>query len=95
MTSSEKPCVAFIGLGAMGFGMATNLVRHGYPVKGFDVLPASLEKFKEKGGLASTSLTDVTEGCLYCICMVATAAQVQAIVFEHEESIVKCTLFSL
>ena len=94
MAAPEKPCIAFIGLGAMGFGMATNLVKRGHRVKGFDVLPATLERFEEKGGRASTSLGDVAEGCLYCICMAATAAQVQAIVFEHEESLAKCTLCS-
>jgi 3-hydroxyisobutyrate dehydrogenase-like beta-hydroxyacid dehydrogenase len=40
---SSKPDVAFIGLGAMGFGMATNLVKQGYNVTGFDVWGPTLE----------------------------------------------------
>ena len=91
MTSSEKPRIAFIGLGAMGFGMAANLIKQGYPVQAFDVFQPSLDRFKEKGGVATASLAEVAEGCLYCVCMVATAAQVEAIVFQHKESLVKCT----
>ncbi len=34
--SPERP-VAFIGLGSMGLPMARNLVRHGFPVRGFDL----------------------------------------------------------
>ncbi|KAJ5246733.1 hypothetical protein N7468_001716 [Penicillium chermesinum] len=32
----SKPAIGFVGLGAMGFGMATQLVKQGYPVHGFD-----------------------------------------------------------
>jgi 3-hydroxyisobutyrate dehydrogenase and related beta-hydroxyacid dehydrogenases len=46
----SKPSVGFVGLGAMGFGMATHLVKEGYPVHGFDVFPASVDRFKAAGG---------------------------------------------
>jgi 3-hydroxyisobutyrate dehydrogenase len=39
----KKEHVAFLGLGHMGGPMAVNLVKAGYTVAGFDVVPAALE----------------------------------------------------
>ncbi|WP_396134286.1 3-hydroxyisobutyrate dehydrogenase [Arthrobacter oryzae] len=47
--SGGKAHVAFLGLGHMGGPMAVNLVRAGYTVAGFDVVPAALEAAKEHG----------------------------------------------
>lgn len=43
------PTVAFIGLGHMGGYMAANLVKAGYTVHGFDLVPAALEVAESKG----------------------------------------------
>jgi len=40
---SENPAIAFLGLGHMGGPMAANLVKAGYNVAGYDVVPAALE----------------------------------------------------
>ncbi|MCJ1399275.1 hypothetical protein MMC11_002477 [Xylographa trunciseda] len=88
MANTQKPCIGFVGLGAMGFGMALNLVKQGYPVKGFDVFPPTVQRFKDAGGLASSSLADAAEP--YCICMVATPAQVQSALFDGEGSLSEC-----
>lgn len=85
--TSTKPEIGFVGLGAMGFGMATNLVKQGYPVKGYDVFPASVERFKTAGGIPATSLRDSAEGKQYYICMVASAPQVQDVLFKPETGI--------
>ncbi|MCJ1394956.1 hypothetical protein MMC18_007837 [Xylographa bjoerkii] len=87
MANTQKPCIGFVGLGAMGFGMAMNLVKQGYPVKGFDVYPPTVQRFKDLGGLTASSLGDAAE--LYCICMVATPAQVQSALFDGEGSLSK------
>lgn len=50
MAESSKTTVAFLGLGAMGFGMATNLVKMGYGVRGYDVWGPTLERFEREGG---------------------------------------------
>ncbi|KAJ5612971.1 hypothetical protein N7510_006165 [Penicillium lagena] len=71
----SKPAVGFVGLGAMGFGMATHLVKEGYPVHGFDVFPASVERFKAAGGIPANSLQDSASGKQYYVCMVASAPQ--------------------
>jgi 3-hydroxyisobutyrate dehydrogenase len=91
--TSEKPEIGFVGLGAMGFGMATNLVKQGYSVKGYDVFPASVERFKAAGGIPATSLRDSAEGKLYYICMVASAPQVQDVLFNPEKGILDGVFF--
>ena len=47
--------IAFLGLGNMGLGMATNLVRAGHTVTGFDPAPAALGKATERGIVAAPS----------------------------------------
>ncbi|KAK7959472.1 uncharacterized protein PG986_004326 [Apiospora aurea] len=86
--ASSKPDIAFIGLGAMGFGMATNLVKQGYKVTGFDVWGPTLERFKAEGGLAATMPAEAVKDKDYCVCMVATAQQAQAVLFDGENAAV-------
>ncbi|KAJ5091966.1 hypothetical protein NUU61_006836 [Penicillium alfredii] len=73
----SKPAIGFVGLGAMGFGMATHLVKEGYAVQGFDVFPASVERFTAAGGIAASSLRESANGKQFYVCMVASAPQVQ------------------
>lgn len=88
MSPADKPAVGFLGLGAMGFGMATHLVRQGYSVKGYDVFPATLERFQAAGGAVASSLADSARGNMYYICMVASASQVQSALFDEKEAVV-------
>ncbi|EON63171.1 hypothetical protein W97_02398 [Coniosporium apollinis CBS 100218] len=88
MSSAQKESIGFCGLGAMGQGMATNLLRHGYNVKGFDVYPPSLARFKAAGGIPASSLADSAAGSTYYVCMVATAVQAQSALFDGESAIV-------
>ena len=41
--------IGFIGLGNMGGPMAANLVKAGHTVRGFDLVPASLEAARRPG----------------------------------------------
>ncbi|KAI0506013.1 NAD binding domain of 6-phosphogluconate dehydrogenase-domain-containing protein [Xylaria bambusicola] len=81
---AAKPEIAFIGLGAMGFGMATHLVKQGYPVTGFDVWPPTLERFRAAGGSIAPTPAEAVRGRDHIVCMVATAAQAQSVFFEGE-----------
>lgn len=83
--AASKPEVAFIGLGAMGFGMATNLVSKGYPVTGFDVWAPTLEKFKEAGGKAASTPAEAVDKKGFCVVMVATAQQAQEVLLERDQ----------
>ena len=83
--ASSKPPIAFIGLGAMGFGMATNLVKEGYTVRGFDAYPPTLERFAAAGGQIATSPADCVKDISLCVIMVATHLQASNLLREHSE----------
>ena len=83
---SEK--MAFLGLGAMGFGMATNLVRSGYSVTGFDIWAPTLARFLAAGGQTATTPREVVKDARYVVFMVATASQVNAALFDDDNGAV-------
>ncbi|MCJ1309277.1 hypothetical protein MMC25_002936 [Agyrium rufum] len=85
----EGLTASFIGLGAMGFGMATHLLKKGYKVRGYDGYPPTLQRFKEAGGDTASSLTDCVKDAPFCICMVATSQQAQSLLFEGEKPMVQ------
>jgi 3-hydroxyisobutyrate dehydrogenase len=90
MTATSRPSIGFVGLGLMGYGMATNLVKKGYKVHGYDISSAVLERFEADGGHAALTLSDSTKGNQFYVCMVASAPQVQSVLFENKDAIVKC-----
>lgn len=53
--TSSLPIVGFIGLGIMGRPMALNLLRAGYPLVVYDVVPAALEPLTAAGAVAEAS----------------------------------------
>ncbi|KAL2817534.1 NAD-binding of NADP-dependent 3-hydroxyisobutyrate dehydrogenase-domain-containing protein [Aspergillus granulosus] len=84
MGSLEIPTsIGFIGLGAMGLGMASDLQRRPqYSVTGFDIWPPSVDKFVAVGGHSGKSPRDVAQSSQFLICMAATAQQLDSILFE-------------
>ncbi len=58
----EKYTVAFLGLGHMGGPMAVNLVKAGYTVAGFDVVPAALEAARTHGVPVAASAGEAVSG---------------------------------
>src|SRR6476660_8566890 len=61
-TMPEKGTVAFLGLGHMGGPMAVNLVRAGYAVVGFDVVPAAVQTAREHGVTVAASAAGAVAG---------------------------------
>ncbi len=61
--------IAFIGLGNMGLPMASNLVKAGQLVQGFDVLPAANAAAAEAGIRTFESATDAVAGAEVVITM--------------------------
>ncbi|KAF1981797.1 hypothetical protein K402DRAFT_398192 [Aulographum hederae CBS 113979] len=82
-TPIEINKIGFIGLGAMGFGMADSLLRAGFNVHGFDVYGPSVEKFTALGGKASAadSPADAANAAQVLILMVQNASQAQDVLF--------------
>ncbi|KAH8593027.1 hypothetical protein B0O99DRAFT_653641 [Bisporella sp. PMI_857] len=89
MASSKALSIGFAGLGAMGLGMASHLVKEGHNVTGFDVYEPSLEKFKAAGGQTTTSPKDAGMAKEYFICMVANAQQAETVLFDRENGAVQ------
>lgn len=80
--------IAFLGLGAMGFGMATNLIKLGHSITGFDVWQPTLDRFVAAGGKAATTPKECVQGAKYVVLMVATAAQILTALFDKENGAV-------
>ena len=80
MTEPARTTIGFIGLGIMGGPMAANLLRAGYPVVGYDVVPAAVEKFAGAGGRAAESVAAVTAESDVVITMLPDSPFVEEVV---------------
>ena len=47
---SQQQATAIIGLGSMGYGMASSVLRAGHNAYGFDVAAPAVERFVAEGG---------------------------------------------
>ncbi len=74
--------VAFVGLGAMGLPMASNLVRKGFTVTGFDLNANALDALERAGGQRAGSAGEAANGADALILMVVNAAQAEAVLFD-------------
>lgn len=80
--SMAQPEVGFVGLGAMGGGMAKQLVAKGFPVSCYDIYPPSIEKLVQAGGKAATSPADAARAADMLVIMVVGPGQVSAVLFD-------------
>lgn len=82
-SSSDVKNVGFVGLGAMGYGMATSLLRAGHSVCGYDVYKPSIDQFLSAEGKASaaSSPADAASHADVLILMVQNAVQVEDALF--------------
>jgi 2-hydroxy-3-oxopropionate reductase len=80
MTEPAETTIGFIGLGIMGGPMAANLLKAGYPVVGYDVVPAAQEKFTANGGKAADSVAAVTAEADIVITMLPDSPYVEEVV---------------
>ncbi|GAA1244294.1 2-hydroxy-3-oxopropionate reductase [Pseudonocardia aurantiaca] len=80
MTEPASTPIGFIGLGIMGGPMAANLLKAGYPVVGYDVVPAALEKFTAAGGKAADSVAAVAAESDVVITMLPDSPFVEEVV---------------
>ena len=58
----SKP-IGMVGLGIMGSAMSSNLMRSGFKVNGYDVLPRRREEHRKSGGSVARSCRDIAKGC--------------------------------
>ncbi|EHK96582.1 putative Uncharacterized oxidoreductase ygbJ [Glarea lozoyensis 74030] len=82
-TANDIKKIGFVGLGAMGIGMAKTLTKAGYQVQGYDVYPPSVEKFvaASESATAATSPSEAASGAQALILMVQNAKQAHDVLF--------------
>jgi 3-hydroxyisobutyrate dehydrogenase-like beta-hydroxyacid dehydrogenase len=72
--------IAVFGLGAMGYGIASSILRAGHVTYGVDVVPAQMEKFRAAGGAAG-EIADVADTLDAVAVVVLNADQTEAVLF--------------
>jgi 3-hydroxyisobutyrate dehydrogenase len=91
-----KPRVAVIGLGSMGFGMATSLHRAGFDVTGCDVAADAVARFVAEGGKDAKTPAEAAQGAGIVVSVVLNAAQTETILFGKDgvvETLAKDAVF--
>lgn len=76
--------IAVIGLGSMGFGMATSLLRAGFSVTGCDVSADSVARFKAGGGKGAVTPAEAVRDADIVVSVVVNATQTEAILFGKD-----------
>ncbi|CAE8639083.1 unnamed protein product [Polarella glacialis] len=78
--------VGFLGLGAMGRGMACSLARRGVQLKVFDVRPEACEEVVKLGATRAASPRECAEGVSVLIVAVLNAQQVSSVLFDGPDA---------
>jgi 3-hydroxyisobutyrate dehydrogenase-like beta-hydroxyacid dehydrogenase len=78
---TDLPAIGYIGLGAMGMGMARNLLTAGFDVTAYDVRPEVTADAVAAGAHAAGSPTEVGERCDVVAVNVRTPGQVEDVLF--------------
>lgn len=79
--------VGVIGLGAMGQGVAANLIEAGFDVYGCDLRQDAVETFVERGGRACETPAALGAQCDVVIVLVVNAAQTDAVLFGENGAV--------
>lgn len=73
--------VGIVGLGDMGMGLAANILKTGYSLKGYDLREERRALLTEMGGRAVQSVEDVASDTVFV--MVLNGAQVKSVVLDR------------
>ena len=73
---AKNGTVGFIGLGAMGYGMARNLVEKGHDVLAYDLKSQPLQKLIQQGGRQAESVAEIGRSCQQVMVMVVDGEQI-------------------
>lgn len=81
MVNDTPAKIALIGLGAMGMGMAKNILQCGIPLRGYDINADACARFGELGGDARDGAAAAAADVGLLIVMVVDAVQVREVLF--------------
>jgi 2-hydroxy-3-oxopropionate reductase len=76
--------IAFIGLGTMGLPMATNLVKAGYDVVGYNLTQPRIDELVAAGGRGAGSVAESVKGADVVATMVPDSPDVEALLTGEE-----------
>ena len=76
--TEAKPSAAVIGLGSMGYGMASSPARRGHRVVGYAPSPAAVIKLVAAGSATASSRQEGAQGTSVVLCVVLNSTQTQA-----------------
>ncbi|MBS0350808.1 MAG: 3-hydroxyisobutyrate dehydrogenase [Proteobacteria bacterium] len=71
--------IAFIGLGKMGAPMVQNLLKHGYLVTVFDIVPAAIKSCVDQGAQSANSPQEAVQNAEAVWTMLQTGEQVKGV----------------
>src|ERR1700732_3755355 len=95
-SASPKPRIAVIGLGSMGFGMATSLKRAGFDVTGCDVSVDAVARLVADGGAGDKTPAEASQVADIVVSVVVNAAQTETSLFGKDgaaETLAKDAVF--
>ncbi|MGY3364701.1 putative dehydrogenase [Bradyrhizobium sp. GM2.4] len=95
-STSQNQRIAVIGLGSMGFGMASSLKRAGHVVTGCDVSADAVARFVTEGGAGAKTPAEAAKGADIVVSVVVNAAQTETILFGKDgvaETMAKDSVF--
>lgn len=72
--------IGIIGLGDMGIGMASNIIKSGFKLCGFDLRVERLKKLQQLGGIPVNSYSEIAENSDVVFIMVLNGEQVNDVV---------------
>lgn len=73
--------IGLVGLGAMGRGVAQNLIAKGHNLIGYDVRPEMKKWLEQRGGSYAESLTELGKRCSIVISFVVNDVQTEDVLF--------------
>jgi 3-hydroxyisobutyrate dehydrogenase len=78
---SDKPAIAYVGVGLMGLPMVERLLGLGYRVSAFDIAAARLDRARTLGARAAATAADAVAGAHLVVLNLPTPDAVEAAVF--------------
>ena len=90
---SAKQRIGFVGIGNMGWPMAANVARAGFPLAVFDSDRAKATRFaSEFGAKAAPSLVELARAADIVVTMLPTGANVREALLENEKGVFAASL---
>ncbi|MDD3655987.1 MAG: 2-hydroxy-3-oxopropionate reductase [Atribacterota bacterium] len=80
----SKPKIGFIGIGIMGFPMAKNLLKAGYPLIAYDINQEALYGLTKEGADRGESCAQVAKNCDIIITMLPNSPDVQKAILSKQ-----------